>query len=109
MDTIRFGSNSSIECPDFLEVQLDSFFKFFKLGSTYEERKKESLYKVFQEHFPLSDSRNQFVLEFLDYNVDPPRYSIQECILRGLNSLLIFMMSCMLILIEKRSCQLQLF
>ena len=84
MDTIRFGSNSSIECPDFLEVQLDSFFKFFKLGSTYEERKQESLYKVFQEHFPLSDSRNQFVLEFLDYNVDPPRYSIQECIHRGL-------------------------
>ena len=84
MDTIHFGSNSSVECPDFLEVQLDSFFKFFKLGSTYEERKVESLFKVFEEHFPLSDSRNQFVLEFLDYNIDPPRYSIQECLHRGL-------------------------
>ena len=84
MDTIHFGSSSSVECPDFLEVQLDSFFKFFKLGSTYEERKAESLFKVFEEHFPLSDSRNQFVLEFLDYNIDPPRYSIQECLHRGL-------------------------
>lgn len=70
--------------PDFLEVQLKSFREFFQLGSTPEERKMEGLNQVFLENFPITDTRNNFVLEFLDYNIDPPRYSIQECIERGL-------------------------
>ncbi len=70
--------------PDFLEVQLKSFREFFQLGSTPEERKMEGLNQVFLENFPITDTRNNFVLEFLDFNIDPPRYSIQECIERGL-------------------------
>lgn len=70
--------------PDFLEVQLKSFREFFQLGSTPEERKMEGLNQVFLENFPITDTRNNFVLEFLDYNIDPPRYTIQECIERGL-------------------------
>jgi DNA-directed RNA polymerase subunit beta len=70
--------------PDFLEIQLQSFQNFFQLNTTPEERKQEGLYQVFQENFPITDTRNNFVLEFLDYTVDPPRYSIQECLERGL-------------------------
>ena len=70
--------------PDFLEVQLKSFREFFQLGTTPENRKKEGLYKVFSENFPITDTRNNFVLEFLDYSIDPPRYTVEECIERGL-------------------------
>ncbi|MGC8824656.1 MAG: DNA-directed RNA polymerase subunit beta [Bacteroidales bacterium] len=70
--------------PDFLEVQLKSFADFFQLETTPENRKNEGLYKVFLENFPITDTRNQFVLEFLDYYVDPPRYTIEECLERGL-------------------------
>jgi DNA-directed RNA polymerase subunit beta len=70
--------------PDFLEIQLKSFQDFFQLDTTPERRKEEGLYKVFSENFPISDTRNNFVLEFIDYFVDPPRYSIDECIERGL-------------------------
>lgn len=82
---ISFARTKNIpDHPDFLEVQLKSFREFFKLHSTPEERKNEGLYAVFKEHFPITDTRNNFVLEFLDYQVDPPRYSIEECIERGL-------------------------
>ena len=70
--------------PDFLEVQLKSFKDFFQFETTPENRESEGLFKVFSENFPITDARNQFVLEFLDYFVDPPRYSIKECIQRGL-------------------------
>ncbi len=73
-----------IEYPDFLEIQLKSFQDFFQLETTPENRQNEGLFKVFAENFPISDARNNFVLEFLDYFVDPPRYSIEECIERGL-------------------------
>ena len=72
------------EYPDFLEIQLKSFHNFFQFETTPESRKDEGLFKVFSENFPISDARNQFVLEFLDYFIDPPRYSIEECIQRGL-------------------------
>jgi len=82
---IHFSKTKSLyEYPDFLDIQLKSFMEFFKLGSTPEERKNEGLFKVFQENFPITDTRNNFVLEFLDYYVDPPRYSIEECLDRGL-------------------------
>ena len=70
--------------PDLLEVQLKSFQDFFQLDTTAENRKNEGLYKVFMENFPITDTRNNFVLEFIDYYVDPPRYSIDECLERGL-------------------------
>jgi DNA-directed RNA polymerase subunit beta len=70
--------------PDFLDVQLKSFQDFFQLETTPENRTSEGLFKVFQENFPISDARNNFVLEFLDYFIDPPRYSIEECLERGL-------------------------
>ena len=70
--------------PDLLEIQLKSFQEFFQLDTTPENRMNEGLYKVFQENFPITDARNIFVLEFLDYFVDPPRYSIDECVQRGL-------------------------
>jgi len=83
---ISFSSTKSqFDYPDFLELQLKSFEEFFKINSTPEERKKEGLYKVFTENFPISDTRNSFVLEFLDYSIDPPRYAIEECIERGLS------------------------
>jgi DNA-directed RNA polymerase subunit beta len=82
---ISFASTRSrFEYPDFLEVQILAFKEFFQLGTSPEDRKNEGLYKVFQENFPISDTRNNFVLEFIDYQVDPPRYSIEECIERGL-------------------------
>lgn len=82
---INFASSKSVfEYPDFLDVQLKSFQEFFQLETTPENREKEGLFKVFSENFPITDTRNQFVLEFLDYFIDPPRYSIEECIERGL-------------------------
>ncbi len=75
---------NQLEYPDFLEVQLKSFREFFQMGTTPENRKQEGLYKVFNENFPISDTRNNFILEFLDYSIDPPRYTIEECIERGL-------------------------
>ncbi len=82
---INFASSkSSFEYPDFLDVQIKSFREFFQLETTPENREKEGLFKVFSENFPITDTRNQFVLEFLDYFVDPPRYTIEECIERGL-------------------------
>ena len=77
-------TKNTFEYPDFLEIQIKSFIEFFQLGSTPEMRKEEGLYKVFIENFPISDTRNNFVLEFIDYYIDPPRYSITECIERGL-------------------------
>ncbi len=82
---ISFSSTKNpLEYPDFLEIQLKSFKDFFQLDTTPERRKEEGLYKVFSENFPISDTRNNFVLEFIDYFIDPPRYSIDECIERGL-------------------------
>ncbi len=77
-------SRKVLDYPDFLDVQLQSFQEFFQLETTSDNRYKEGLFKVFAENFPISDSRNIFVLEFLDYFIDPPRYDIQECIERGL-------------------------
>lgn len=77
-------TKNQFEYPDFLDIQLKSFSEFFNFGSSSEDRKKEGLYKVFAENFPITDTRNNFVLEFIDYYVDPPRYSIEECIERGL-------------------------
>lgn len=70
--------------PDFLEIQVKSFRNFFSLWTTPEERKKEGLYQVFADYFPINDTRNNFLLEFLDYSIDPSRYTIEECIERGL-------------------------
>ena len=70
--------------PDFLDVQLKSFRDFFQLDTPPEKRKNDGLYKVFSENFPITDTRNNFVLEFLDYYIDPPRYSIEECLVKGL-------------------------
>lgn len=70
--------------PDFLDVQLKSFSDFLQLDTPPEERKNDGLYKVFAENFPITDTRNNFVLEFLDYYIDPPRYTIEECLERGL-------------------------
>ncbi|MDD3664779.1 MAG: DNA-directed RNA polymerase subunit beta [Bacteroidales bacterium] len=70
--------------PDFLDIQLQSFQEFFQISTNPENRANEGLYKVFAENFPITDARNNFVLEFLDYYIDPPRYSIEECIERGL-------------------------
>jgi len=82
---ISFASTEKIlNYPDFLEVQLKSFQDFFQLETTPNKRKEEGLYKVFKENFPISDTRNNFVLEFIDYFIDPPNYSMEECIDRGL-------------------------
>jgi len=82
---INFGSTKNqLRYPDFLEVQLKSFSDFFQLETTPEQRIDEGLFKVFQENFPITDTRNNFVLEFIDYFIDPPRYTIEECIERGL-------------------------
>lgn len=84
-ERISFASTkTTIDYPDFLDIQLQSFQDFFQLDTITENRKDEGLYKVFAENFPISDARNNFVLEFLDYFVDPPRYTIEECIERGL-------------------------
>lgn len=82
---INFGTQKiEFPYPDFLEVQVKSFEEFFQFNSTPEKRKNEGLFKVFQENFPISDTRNNFVLEFIDYYVDPPKYTVDECIERGL-------------------------
>ena len=82
---ISFSSiKNRVPYPDLLEVQLKSFRDFFQMDTTAENRKNEGLYKVFQENFPITDTRNNFVLEFIDYYIDPPRYSIEECLERGL-------------------------
>ncbi|MGD9556304.1 MAG: DNA-directed RNA polymerase subunit beta [Mangrovibacterium sp.] len=82
---ISFSSTKTVfDYPDFLEIQIKSFKEFFQLGTTPENRRNEGLFKVFGENFPITDTRNNFVLEFIDYQVDPPRYSIEECIERGL-------------------------
>ena len=70
--------------PDFLDIQLKSFREFFQIDSTPEERRKEGLFRVFSENFPIADTRNNFVLEFLDYYIDHPNYSIEECLKRGI-------------------------
>src|SRR6187399_2514805 len=84
-DRVNFGKiDLNTQYPDFLEIQLKSFQEFFQLETTPENRNSEGLYKVFQENFPISDARSIFVLEFLDYFIDPPRYKIEECMHRGL-------------------------
>ncbi len=84
-ERINFASSRlGADYPDFLDIQVKSFQDFFQLQTKAEERGEEGLYKTFMDNFPITDTRNQFVLEFLDYFVDPPRYSIQECIERGL-------------------------
>jgi len=85
INRLNFASATDIpDYPDFLDIQVKSFSDFFQLETKSDERTDEGLFNTFLENFPISDSRNQFVLEFLDYFVDPPRYSIQECIERGL-------------------------
>ncbi|MFW5657822.1 MAG: DNA-directed RNA polymerase subunit beta [Bacteroidota bacterium] len=84
-ERISFSSSKmQMSYPDFLEIQLKSFQDFFQLDTMPENRKNEGLYKVFSENFPITDTRNNFVLEFIDYFVDPPRYTIDECLERGL-------------------------
>ncbi len=84
-ERINFGTTKiSMPYPDFLDIQLKSFRDFFQLETNPENRVNEGLFKVFSENFPITDARNNFVLEFLDYFIDPPRYSIEECLERGL-------------------------
>ena len=84
-ERINFSSiKKLINYPDFLDIQIKSFKDFFQLETKSEERENEGLYNTFMDNFPISDTRNQFVLEFIDYFVDPPRYNLQECIERGL-------------------------
>jgi len=85
LQRVNFGKiQLPSQYPDLLEIQLKSFQEFFQLATTPENRNTEGLYRVFQENFPITDARNIFVLEFLDYFIDPPRYSIPECMQRGL-------------------------
>jgi len=81
---ISFASKAKCEYPDFLDIQVESFQSFFQLETIPEKRQNEGLFQVFCENFPISDARNNFVLEFIDYFIDPPRYSIEECLERGL-------------------------
>ncbi|ANI89220.1 DNA-directed RNA polymerase subunit beta [Arachidicoccus ginsenosidimutans] len=82
---VSFGKTKHLaETPDLLDIQLESFREFFQLETTPDKRNNEGLFRVFKENFPITDTRNIFVLEFLDYFVDPPRYSIEECMERGL-------------------------
>ena len=81
---INFATSKILEYPDLLEVQLKSFKDFFQLETSPENRKNEGLYRVFQEVFPIEDTRNSYKLEFIDYFIDPPQYSIEECLERGL-------------------------
>ncbi|HTL10516.1 MAG TPA: DNA-directed RNA polymerase subunit beta, partial [Chitinophagaceae bacterium] len=82
---INFGKIKNLaEAPDLLEVQIQSFKEYFQLETTPDKRNIEGLFKVFKENFPITDTRNIFVLEFLDYFIDPPRYTIEECMERGL-------------------------
>ncbi len=79
-----FASTKPVEYPDFLDIQIKSFRDFFQIDTDAERRHNEGLFKVFNENFPISDARNSFVLEFLDYYIDGPRYSLDECLERGL-------------------------
>jgi len=99
---IKVADNS----PDLLEIQLKSFQEFFQLETTPENRGNEGLFRVFQENFPITDARNIFVLEFLDYFIDPPRYTITECMQRGLTYSVT--MSCTRTLTERKNSQLLL-
>ena len=82
---VDFGKIKHLaETPDLLEVQIQSFKEFFQLETTPDKRNIEGLFRVFKENFPITDTRNIFVLEFLDYFIDPPRYTIEECMERGL-------------------------
>lgn len=81
---VNFASVRKFDYPDFLDIQLKSFKDFFQIETNPDNRLDEGLYKVFKENFPITDARNNFTLEFLDYYIDPPRYSIEECIERGL-------------------------
>jgi DNA-directed RNA polymerase subunit beta len=82
---VNFGKiKQTFDYPDLLGIQIDAFKKFFQIETTPENRSNEGLYAVFRENFPISDARNIFTLEFLDYFIDPPRYTIDECINRGL-------------------------
>ncbi len=82
---VNFASvKNPLPYPDFLEVQLKSFRDFLQLDTPPEKRNNEGLYKVFAENFPIADTRNNFVLEFLDYYIDPPRYTNDECLKRAL-------------------------
>ena len=82
---INFGKTKNLsDAPDLLAIQIQSFREFFQLETTPDKRNNEGLFRVFKENFPISDTRNIFVLEFLDYFIDPPRYSIDECMERGL-------------------------
>lgn len=84
-ERINFSrTQNQLQYPDFLDIQLQSFQDFFQLETSPEDRENEGLFNVFSENFPITDSRNNFVLEFLDYFIDPPRYSIEECMERGL-------------------------
>ncbi len=84
-ERVNFGKiNLADESPDLLDIQLSTYKEFFQIETTPENRPKEGLYQVFMENFPISDTRSIFVLEFLDYFIDPPRYSMEECIERGL-------------------------
>jgi len=84
-ERVNFASiQKQMPYPDFLDIQLKSFREFFQMDSSPEQRRQEGLYKVFSENFPITDTRNNFILEFLDYFVDPPRYTIEECLQRGL-------------------------
>ena len=84
-ERINFASiKNQVPYPDFLDIQLQSFRDFFQLDTSPENRAQEGLFKVFAENFPITNARNNFVLEFLDYFIDPPRYDIDECIERGL-------------------------
>ncbi|MEM6298228.1 MAG: DNA-directed RNA polymerase subunit beta, partial [Bacteroidota bacterium] len=78
-------TQSILEYPNFLSVQVQSFQDFIQLGTPPEQRKREGLYRVFEENFPISDSRDNYLLEFIDYLLDPPKYDTQECIQRGLS------------------------
>ena len=82
---INFASTKHVpDYPDFLDIQVKSFQDFFQLETKSDARSNEGLYSTFKENFPITDTRNQFILEFLDYFIDPPRYSVEECIERGL-------------------------
>jgi len=82
---VNFGKIKHLaDAPDLLEVQIQSFKDFFQLETTPDKRNIEGLFRVFRENFPITDTRNIFVLEFLDYFIDPPRYTIEECMERGL-------------------------
>ncbi|MFN3403710.1 MAG: DNA-directed RNA polymerase subunit beta [Cytophagaceae bacterium] len=84
-ERLSFASRKALlDYPDFLDVQLQSFKDFFQIDTPSESRSREGLYKVFAENFPITDSRENFVLEFIDYTIDPPKYSVDECIDRGL-------------------------